>query len=88
MYSLLFHNKWLAAFWAGSILLGIYLSTPREGEDRGAAAAVNAIDGMRAEAMARAKVREERDRQAKLDAFNAGEDQGDVQLVESYMSEQ
>ena len=88
MYSLLFHNKWLAAFWAGSILLGIYLTTPREGEDRGAAAATNAIAGMQAEAMARAKTREERDRQAKLDAFNAGEDYGRVELVESYMEEQ
>jgi hypothetical protein len=88
MYSLLFHNKWLAAMWAGSILVGIYMTTPREGENRGAVGAGSDLAGMQAEAKARAKVREERDRQAKLDAFNAGEDQTSVQLVESYMEEQ
>lgn len=87
MYSLLFHNKWLAAMWAGSILVGIYMTTPHEGENRGAAEAASEIAGMQAEALARAKVREERDRQAKLDAFNAGEDEPSVQLVESYTEE-
>jgi hypothetical protein len=86
MYSLLFHNKWLAALWAGSILLGIFLSTPREGESPSVSALIGdpSYGSSREMAMARAKEQEERARRAKLDAFNAGEDEPQVQLVESY----
>ena len=89
MYSLLFHNKWLAAFWAGTILLGIYFSTPREGGGAPVSALIGdpSVESSREMAMARAKTQEEKVRQMKLDAFNAGEEDPQVQLVDSYMTE-
>lgn len=90
MYSLLFHNKWMAVLWAGMTLLGIYISTPREGGKAPIAALIGPTTPVDSPefAMARAKAQEEKARQAKLDAFNAGEDErGQVQLVDSYSEE-
>ena len=72
MYYLMFKNKWLAAMWAGMMLFGIYMTTPRED-------AVPPVAGIAASAVELGsnsaqfgRARDESLREAELEAFNAG----------------
>jgi hypothetical protein len=80
MYSLLFQNRWLAALWAGMLLVGIYLTTPGEGEPpSGAAMARMGTTEAFAEragvpgAAAMRKIEDDEQRRKAIEAFNSDE---------------